>query len=130
IPFFLGERYQISRWVSSYGPMLYNEVPLGATTLVHYKRLEPEQALQDEQVRAWGQLLRASFVTQSILKVEEIKEVDNKQVEPVHGLHLLRYADQITSQRDLVVRDHATLVASPEQEVPQARLDLWLRRPV
>ena len=127
--FFLGERYQLSRWIVGYGIPLYNEVPLGAISLIHYQDSVSEPTQQNEETQVWGQLLRAHSIAQSVLRFEETKDTGQDK-EPVHELHLLHYIDQLVSQRDLVLRDHSALAASLEQETLQARLKLRLMRPV
>ncbi len=61
-------------------------------------------------------------------KIDGIVQVVKPEI-PVFGLHILRHADQVTS-RDIAPRDGPAIAHSPEEEMPQVRLDLWFKRPV
>ncbi|MEH2155399.1 NB-ARC domain-containing protein [Nostoc sp.] len=114
---FLCERYFLSRWIQGLGIPLYNEVPLGEIAITHYKVLDT----QDEEIEAWKQLLQASVAP-------GIRQAVNPET-PFYGLHLLRYAEEF-NRRDIVARDAVKSVNTPEEEVPKARLDLRLKRPI
>lgn len=119
---FLGERFQVGRWVEGLGPRMYSEVPVGEIALAHYKTLDIGGETQDEEFRAWEEILGA-LGTRGILQVA-------KPETPYFGLHLLRHADQIVARRDIVARNSDATVTTPEQEAIHARLDLRLKRPV
>ncbi|MFO1432828.1 MAG: SUMF1/EgtB/PvdO family nonheme iron enzyme [Candidatus Competibacteraceae bacterium] len=122
---FLSERYQLGRWVAGLGPPLHHEIPLGEIALAHYKLLTPAQAAADEELRAWGRLLNIPEIHQGIIAIVNPDK-------PFYGLHLLRHADEIASRREIVAKTQRdpTAPVSPEEEVPKARLDLRLKRPV
>lgn len=110
----------MSRWIEGLGPPLYSEVPLGEVVLAHYKVLEP--GCEDEELLTWHRLLNARSAD-GILQVA-------KPETPYYALHLLRHADPARDRLDVVARDGVVRAAFPEEEVPQARLDLRLKRPV
>ncbi len=122
-PHFLGERYQLSRWVEGLGSSLhlYNEIPLGEIALAHYKIIEIGQEDKDEELMGWRRLLNAdpAYGIRQVVKPET----------PIFGLHVLRYTNQITTQ-DITPRDGSAILHSPEEEMPQVRLDLWFKRPL
>jgi formylglycine-generating enzyme required for sulfatase activity len=118
----LGERYQLSHWIEGLGPPLYNEVPLGEIALAHYNISEESAAGQDEALSAWHKLLHAPDV-RGILPVI-------KPEMPFYGVHLLRWAESLTSRRDIVAREASTLPGSIERDTEQGRLHLRLKRPV
>ena len=118
---FLGERYQLCRWIEGFGPPRYDEIPFGELALAHYKS---GQVTQDEELSAWGRLLNAH----GAVGISQVVKPET----PVYSIHLLLHANQLMRQREIVRRDdtESLAVTSLEEEVPQARLDLRLKRPV
>ena len=114
---FLCESYFLSRWIQGLGIPLYNEVPLGEIAIAHYNVLDT----QDEGIEAWKQVLQASVTP-------GIRQAVNPEM-PFYGLHLLRYAEEF-NRRDIVARDAAKPDNALDEEVPKARLDLRLKRPI
>ncbi len=120
--YFLGERYQLSRWIEGLGPPLYGEVPFGEIALAHYKVLEAGMEDQDEDLLAWRKVLQAPGVKgiQSVVKPET----------PFYGVHLLQHAEPLLARQEIVTRDATDSPASPEQDAAESRLHLRLKRPV
>lgn len=119
-PRFLGECFQLSRWVNGLGPLLYSEVPLGEVALAHYLPLALGE--ENEELHAWNRVLKA-------LSVSGISEVIRPET-PFYGLHLLRYNDSDRESREIVARASASGPLSSMEDAKRARLSLRLKRPV
>ena len=123
---FWGEQYRLSRWIQGLGIPFYNEVPFSEVAFTHY------QALDSEQQDQWERLLQA-------YSCSEIQQVVNPET-PFYALHLVRHRDEL-NQRDIVVRGKGdaetrgdsgenSFVGNGEEEIPKARLNLRLKRPI
>jgi hypothetical protein len=125
VPRFLGERYYLSRWVDGLGSTLYGEFPFGDLALIWARDPVRAEVEQETETRAWRQLLNAA-------NAERISQVIKPKTS-FYSLHLLRYADQISAQREIAIRGEGNPASlpTPEEEAQQAtRLDLKLKRPV
>jgi energy-coupling factor transporter ATP-binding protein EcfA2 len=79
---------------------------------------------QDEQLTGWQRLLDATALSQGL---QPALTPDNS----VYAVHLLRYRSDLAREREIVPRGEiATIPASGEPEVRQARLNLRLKRPL
>jgi|GEM_PF-990366 len=123
---FWGEQYRLSRWIQGLGIPFYNEVPFSEVAFTHYQACDAQQ--QDE----WERLLQAH-------SRPEIQQVVNPET-PFYALHLVRHRDEL-NQRDIVVRGKRdaetrgdggenSFVGTAEAEIPKARLNLRLKRPI
>ncbi|MCA9996566.1 MAG: trypsin-like peptidase domain-containing protein [Anaerolineales bacterium] len=121
---FWGARYQMARWIEGLGPPLHREIPLGKTALTHYKALPQVRSEANETLTSWRELLLAdgSITLSPLLQSEE----------SFYSFHLLRYMEEMSHQYEIVAIDGQGEVypTGAEEEMPQARLGLRLKRPV
>lgn len=121
-PLFLGEWFQLGRWVEGLGPPIYSEIPQGEIALAHYTGPLVNANNNDEEIRLWQGILQATTHSHGILPLVNAET-------PIYWLHLLRRIDQIENARDIVGRQNR-FGTSAEEEATKARLDLRRKRPV
>jgi hypothetical protein len=123
---FLANKFAIAHWIGRQGFKLVNEVPLGPLNLTHYHQ-HPEELCQ------W--LVALGGETQVAIEEKAGHVALTQPSSPYYGLHILRYAEgsragAITyGDMGLPTTGEAVVGNSPEEVLPDRRLDFHLKRP-
>ncbi|MBM7845945.1 alpha-amylase family glycosyl hydrolase [Herpetosiphon giganteus] len=118
-PRFLGERYELSRWIHGLGSIMYPEIVIGDLALATYQNTATAHA----NPARWAQLLGAKLTND----IGTVADPD----QGFYGLHVLRAIDTTTG-REIMPR--GVSLAQEESQLHEqtfrARLDLQRKRPL